>query len=307
MPRAKMPALSPQAEGIMARFGQYLAEEQDLNIKTIRSYLSDLRQFCAWYETVWNDETTEGFAPSQIATPTITRYRAFVQIEIKLKPASINRHLVSIKRFFEWALDQSLIERDPSRVVKLVPEVEQPPRHLSDKEEAALVAAVENFGTVRDQTIIILLLHTGLRAMELCNLKPDDIKISKRSGILRVISGKRNKHREVPLNATARAALDTYLPALEAETEYLFPSKKTHGRLSERALRYIVAKYAHFARIEDISPHDLRHRFGYRMAESTPLHRLAHIMGHDSLDTTMTYVRATQRDLQSEVEKIAWE
>ncbi|MBC7810078.1 MAG: integrase, partial [Burkholderiales bacterium] len=35
--------------------------------------------------------------------------------------------------------------------------------------------------------------------------------------------------------------------------------------------------------------------------------RLAHIMGHDSLDTTMTYVRATQRDLQSEVEKIAWE
>jgi integrase/recombinase XerC len=42
------------------------------------------------------------------------------------------------------------------------------------------------------------------------------------------------------------------------------------------------------------------------MAESVPLHRLAQIMGHDSLDTTMLYVRATADDLQREVEKIAW-
>jgi integrase/recombinase XerC len=43
------------------------------------------------------------------------------------------------------------------------------------------------------------------------------------------------------------------------------------------------------------------------MAENTPLHRLAQIMGHDSLDTTMIYVHATRADLQSEVEKIAWQ
>jgi integrase/recombinase XerD len=42
------------------------------------------------------------------------------------------------------------------------------------------------------------------------------------------------------------------------------------------------------------------------MAEVVPLHRLAQIMGHDSLDTTMTYIRATRSDLQNEVEKIAW-
>ncbi len=55
-----------------------------------------------------------------------------------------------------------------------------------------------------------------------------------------------------------------------------------------------------------ISPHDLRHRFGYRMAESVPLHRLAQIMGHDSLDTMLLYIRGSRRDLQREVEKIAW-
>ena len=60
------------------------------------------------------------------------------------------------------------------------------------------------------------------------------------------------------------------------------------------------------AQVADISPHDLRHRFGYRMAEVVPLHRLAQIMGHDSLDTTMLYIRGTKQDLQQDVEKIAW-
>jgi hypothetical protein len=45
---------------------------------------------------------------------------------------------------------------------------------------------------------------------------------------------------------------------------------------------------------------------GYRMAAMVPLHRLAQIMGHDTLDTTLIYVQGTKQDLQQEVEKIAW-
>jgi integrase/recombinase XerC len=43
------------------------------------------------------------------------------------------------------------------------------------------------------------------------------------------------------------------------------------------------------------------------MAETVPLHRLAQIMGHDSLDTTLIYIRGTEHDLQQAVEQIAWE
>ena len=50
----------------------------------------------------------------------------------------------------------------------------------------------------------------------------------------------------------------------------------------------------------------LHHRFGYRMAESVPLHRLAQIMGHDSLDTTKLYIQGTRHNLQQAVETIAW-
>jgi integrase/recombinase XerD len=71
-------------------------------------------------------------------------------------------------------------------------------------------------------------------------------------------------------------------------------------------LGYVVKRYANLARLSDISPHDLRHRFGYHMAASAPMHRVAQLMGHDSLDTTLLYARGTRADLQREVEKIAW-
>ena len=101
------------------------------------------------------------------------------------------------------------------------------------------------------------------------------------------------------------AVLGEYIPTVEGE--WLFISRKTKSAITTRALGYLVGKYARIAGVEDVSPHDLRHRFGYRMAETVPLHRLAQIMGHDSLDTTMVYVRGTSEDLQRDVEQIAWQ
>ncbi len=81
------------------------------------------------------------------------------------------------------------------------------PRHLDDQEEQALVAAVTETGNLRDRAIIVLMLHTGLRARELCTLTRAQVSIGKRSGTI-LVHGKRNKYREIPLNVTARAALE---------------------------------------------------------------------------------------------------
>lgn len=189
--------------------------------------------------------------------------------------------------------------------MKLVGQEEVSPRQLDDQEEQALVAAVTKRGSLRDRVLIVLLLHTGLRAREICQLRRDQVKLGKRGGFLEII-GKRNKYREVPLNATARKVLSEYLPILPPDAVFLFPSGKTKEALTERTLGYIVKKYASSAKLLDVSPHDLRHRFGYRMAESVPLHRLAQIMGHDSLDTTKLYIQGTKHDLQQAVETIAW-
>jgi len=152
------------------------------------------------------------------------------------------------------------------------------------------------------------MLHTGLRAQELCTLTRAQVRLGKRSGTISVC-GKHNKYREIPLNATARAALFTYDPELAKpshDTTPLFLSEKRHAQLTERGLGYLIKKYATRADLPDVSPHDLRHRFGYRMAGTVPLHRLAQLMGHDSLDTTMLYAQGTKNDLQQAVETIAW-
>jgi integrase/recombinase XerD len=316
MKRAAKPGLSTEGEKELERFGNYLRDEQDLASDTVRNYLSDLRQFAAFCEATWaeGEEADEPFSPANVTTPTITLYRSHLKNALELKPTSINRHLISIKRYFGWTVDEGVLVRDPSKAVKLVPRIVPPPRHLTDKEEAALVAAVERYGSSRDRALIVVALHTGLRAEELCGLGPSYVKISKRSGHLKVW-GKRGKYREVPLNFTAREALSEWLAELPEGTSCLFPSRKGEKNgdgerelkpITDRALGYVVAKYADLAKVEDVSPQDLRHRFGYVMAERVPLHRLAQIMGHDSLDTTTVYVRGTPGDLQQAAEEIAW-
>ena len=298
------PSLSSSGRQELADYEFYLREQRDISSVTVRNYLSDLRSFIAWYETQNHNSTKVGFDFAKITTPTLTRYRSYLQSQLKLAPASINRYLVTLKSYFAWAVDLKKTAHNPAMVVKLIPLIKSSPRQISDTEESAIVSAVTNYGSARDRTIIILMLHTGLRAAEVCQLKKGHIHLRKRSGYLQVY-GKRNKYREVPLNATVRKVLGEYIPMIEGG--WLFISRKTKSAITTRALGYLIGKYARIAGVEDVSPHDLRHRFGYRMAETVPLHRLAQIMGHDSLNTTMVYVRGTSEDLQRDVEQIAWQ
>ncbi len=310
-------ALSVAGIEAVEEYSRHLKERHDLSALTLRNYISDLRLFAAWCERSWSEGRDEAhdFDPGAVTTPTLTEYRSHLRTVLGLKPATINRHLVSLKRYLGWATEHGLVTRDPARAVKLVPSVPKAPRHLDDREEAALVAVVTRYGTPRDRALLVTALHTGLRAEELCGLKREHVVINKRSGILRVW-GKRGKYREVPLNSTVREVLTEYMEeCLPVGSPWLFPSKKgvvdgDGGRtlvpITPRALGYIVARYAKLAGVEDFSPHDLRHRFGYRMAQVVPLHRLAQIMGHDSLDTTTIYVKGTQSDLQQAVKEIAW-
>ncbi|AHJ86773.2 tyrosine-type recombinase/integrase [Lysinibacillus sphaericus] len=299
--------ISIQATSLISDFISSLSQEGDLHTKTLKEYTSDLKDFVFWFENVWGKHAEDTlFHPIEVTARTIARYRGHMQVTRLLKPSTINRRINSIKRYFDWAKQKGLVQTNYSKSIKFVPTEKTSPKRMSDKEEAALMHAVEKYGTLRDRAMIIFMLHTGLRSMEVCDVQIEDVIMRKRGGYVVVRSGKRNKQREVPLNSTARCALEEHIRLSEISQSYLFPSSKTGKRLQERAIRHILQKYIRLAKLEGFSAHDLRHRFGYVMAERTPLHRLAQIMGHDNLNTTMIYVRATQEDLQGEVEKIAW-
>src|SRR5713226_4360131 len=146
--RAAQPSLSAAGEAALEPYLAHMHAEQDLSVASRRNYASDLRQFAAWCESSWGDgqDDARPFAPTAISTPTVTTYRSYLQTVLNLRPATINRHLVSLKRYCGWAVDAGLLARDPARVVNLIPRTPLPPRHLTDQEEEALVAAVSQHG-----------------------------------------------------------------------------------------------------------------------------------------------------------------
>jgi integrase/recombinase XerD len=121
--RTPKPDLSPQAQSAFDAYSHYLKESVDLRPATIRNYLSDLRQFIAWFE----QQHDKPFQPDQVTTPTLTDYRRYLRSDLDRKPSTINRYLVSLKRYFGCAIEREDITRDPAKPVRLVAEEASPP------------------------------------------------------------------------------------------------------------------------------------------------------------------------------------
>lgn len=119
---------------------------------------------------------------------------------------------------------------------------------------------VEKGKNIRDIAIIKLLLNTGLRVSELCDLTWINIKISPKKGHLKVNHGKGSKRREVPLNKDARKALqDLGYNQHKGSLENVFIGQR--GAMTPRGVESMLKKYVLHTDLEAISPHQLRHTF----------------------------------------------
>src|SRR5262249_35055637 len=99
MKRPAMPTLSVAGQQALDAYAYALSTDTDASGATVRNYLSDLRQFIAWCETTGAEgqEPAPPFPPTAITTPLLTRYRTYLQHTQHLKPASVNRALISMK------------------------------------------------------------------------------------------------------------------------------------------------------------------------------------------------------------------
>jgi len=79
------------------------------------------------------------------------------------KPATVNNALSS---FFASAKEAGTVHADPTDGVRRAWEERGAPRWLTRREVGALVPAVQKYGSKRDQALVTLLLHTGLRVAE---------------------------------------------------------------------------------------------------------------------------------------------
>jgi len=225
-------------------------------------------------------------------------------------PATVNRRLVSLRRYFLWVKKQGTTNDSPVEMLERVRVKEQKdvaPRWLSRNEQLALPRAVRQGKNQRDLAIIKIMLGTGLRISEAAALEVTDIEISKLSVWVQVRAEKGMKSRSVPLSIHVRKALQVYLKIrLDEDEEDLFLGQR--GPLSEWRIQAIVKKYAYQARLEDVTAHTLRHSFAKNLVDAgAPLDQVATLVGHESLDTTRIYKQPNERDLERAVRRVAGE
>jgi len=272
---------------------------------TVRAYSHDLAAFTHWFEQT----TGEDFGPQAVDSRDIQEYKGYL-IQKGWKPATINRRLIGLYRFFRWTKHEGLVGNNPFEVLEQVLLKEQKdtaPRWLDRREQLALLRAVRKGESKRDLAVIQTLLGTGLRISELAALKVSDLELSERKGWLYVRKGKGSKARDIPLDNKTRQVLSSYLDERPKDgTERLFSGQR--GPLSEAGINYLVTKYAYQAKLEDCTSHTLRHTFGKNLVDAgVPLDQGATLMGHESLDTTKVYTRPSKRDLERAVRRAAGE
>jgi integrase/recombinase XerC len=217
--------------------------------------------------------------------------------------STINKRLVAIKAFISDGIESKAITHDPLKHSTKLAMTSQAlaPKWLDKRETSALLRECEaeiNSATTlrlkqlaeRNYYVIILLLNTGLRISELLSLNTEHIELRERSGELTVRSGKGGKERTISLNQAARDALAHLTLPLGVSAPIV------QRYLVERAIR---------AKLEDVTPHVLRHTFAKSLIDSgVSLEKVAALLGHSNINTTRIYTTPSQKDLQHAVETL---
>src|SRR5215217_6865511 len=83
---------------LVGRFLQDL-EHQEVSPKTRASYRLDLLHFAGWF----GQTVGEWFSPEAVTPTDVREYRGYLLNVEKRQPATVNRRLAALKRFFGWA------------------------------------------------------------------------------------------------------------------------------------------------------------------------------------------------------------
>lgn len=301
---------------IFSAFEQYL-QDKDVSVLTLRGYLSDVQQFAGWFEQS-NNET---FSLPAITPTDIREYRQFLQNTEKRKASTVNRKLAALSALMRWGIQSGQITSDPTENVKSVQQLVAAPRWLDKHEQFALQRAIEKdlqlaqlryprryITRRRDASLILFLLHTGLRLSEVVALELSDVQVSERKGSTLVRRGKGNKQRSVPLNSEARKALQDWLavrPQVSDAFIWVAVESPADDGISGRAVQRILHRYALDAGLQGLTPHVLRHSFAKNLAnKNVGLEKIAALLGHSSLNTTRIYVTPDAHDLERAVEQL---
>ena len=219
---------------------------------------------------------------------------------IHLQEKNLSSHTVhtcarAIRAFLNFCVAEELIDDSPMKRIALPKREKKIPDYLTADEVNRLFDACE---TVRDLTIIMILIDTGLRATEFCKLNAGSVDQATRA--IYVDQGKGRKDRVVFLGNRSQKQLMRYYrqEGKPASDEPHFVSEKTGKRLTRFGLRQLVKRVGRRSGLE-VSPHKLRRTFAtWAWRSGIDLHALRDLMGHSDLSTLPAYLGIDVDDLR---------
>jgi len=183
---------------------------------TLKVVQHDLTHFVTW----WEGTKRRAFDPALLRHENLRDWRMARQRHDGAAPATINRGLASLRGYCRWALARHLLLENPMTDVKDVPTEPLAPRSLPAEAIDALLRAAraeqDPILRARNEALLALLIYTGLRVQEACDLQLRDLDLE--SGTITVRSGKAGKARRVPLHVDAQRLLRRYLGSVRCPT-----------------------------------------------------------------------------------------
>lgn len=202
--------------------------------------------------------------------------------------------------FFGWAWREELIEKNPAQKLSPIKEPKVIRKPFTDVEiEKMKKAAGDN---TRDLAIITFLLSTGCRISEACALNVVDINFMTKST---KVLGKGNKERVVYLDDVCIMYLDKYLSERNDSEEALFIGRGT-TRMDPNGVRAMLKRIEARSGVENVHPHRFRRTLATNLIDhGMPIQEVAAVLGHENIDTTMTYIYIDQKNVETSYRKYA--
>ncbi len=235
---------------------------------------------------------------------------AYVDAELQrgLDVGSINGALQVLARFCDYLGEEGYPVSPKMTHLKPLTTPRRLPRPLSEEQvhrlEQHVHAAIDAATSTSDRQQAILdvawfylMWHCGLRLGEVQRLNVNDLDLDGRKLLVR--DSKERKDRVVYLSDTAVSALRRHLASRsDPQTPDLFTYH--HRRISTRTISRRLVRHAKAIPVT-VSPHRLRHTFASQMLNAgMPITSLQRYLGHEALDTTMTYAAVSDPVLQQD-------
>ena len=279
----------------LSGFEVYLrSEERSKN--TIGCYIRDSKVFIDWYSS-----RTDCGLDKLIELDAIEYKKHLLSTNESVVTA--NRKIASINAFCKWLYESGTTPVKIS-VKPLKNRDARQYKGLEQRDLRKLRAEIHRNRNKMHICIIEILIGTGLRVSELCNIRLRDIDISERKGSIRVV-GKGMVNRTIPLNKDVRKAIQDYLEVRPVnDSDFLLIGQR--GAFQRNAINLILEKYGKRVDVE-VTPHKLRHTLGYKLVkEGTAITTIQQILGHDNIMTTNLYTVTTEQDMNDSLEALEW-